>query len=118
MSTERVIVHKDIADAFIAVVREISSGLKAGDIPVDADTKLGPLFSERSAQHVVELLKQSQEGGAEILLGDLTRDKAVVQPHLVRGVKPGMALWEEESFGPGTVFFSRAHLAILTSIYQ
>lgn len=101
MSTERVIVHKDIADAFISAVREVVSGLKAGDTSSDTSAKLGPLSTEKQAQRLVGLVKQSQEGGAQVLLGDLTANKAVVQPHIVKGVKPGMALWEEESFGPG-----------------
>lgn len=107
MSTERIIVHKDIAEVVTSAVREVVSGLKAGDTSVDANAKLGPLFSERSAERLVGLIRQSQEDGAEVLLGDLTRDKAVVQPHLVGGLKPGMALWEEESFGPGATLFFR-----------
>lgn len=103
MSTERVIVHKDIAETFISSVREIVKDLRAGDTSVDTSAKLGPLFSDKSAERLVNVLKKSQEAGAEVLLGDLTRDKAVIQPHLVRGIKPGMPLWDEESFGPGAV---------------
>ncbi|KAF9442523.1 ALDH-like protein [Macrolepiota fuliginosa MF-IS2] len=104
MSTERVIVHKDVAESLSSSVRNIISGLKAGDTTVDASAKLGPLFSERSAERLVDILKKTKNAGAHVLLGDLSRDKAVIQPHLLTGVKPGMALWDKESFGPVIVF--------------
>ncbi len=115
MSTERVIVHKDIADTFIAAVREVVGSLKAGDTAVDTSCKLGPLSTEKQAQRFLGLVKQSQEAGAQILLGDLTANRAVVQPHIVRGVKPGMALWEEESFGPGTTIFFPASKCLFST---
>jgi len=67
-------------------------------------TKLGPLFTEGSAENVVAMIAEAQAAGAEVLLGDLARRGAVIQPHLVKGVKPGMRLWERESFGPVIAF--------------
>ncbi|KAF5351245.1 hypothetical protein D9756_008444 [Leucocoprinus leucothites] len=100
MSTERVIVHESVAETLISSIKDIVSTLKAGDTSTDASSQLGPLFSERSAERVVDVLKKSREAGAQVILGDLSRDKAVVQPHILTGIKPGMPLWEEESFGP------------------
>jgi len=101
MSTDRVIVHESIAEKMISSIKEIASALKAGDISIDPSCQLGPLISETSAQRVIDALKKSQEYGAQVILGNLTRDKAIVQPHILTGAKPGIALWEEESFGPG-----------------
>jgi len=101
MSTDRVIVHESIAEKMISSIKDIASTLKTGDIPTDPSCQLGPLISETSAQRVIDALKKSQEHGAQVILGNLTRDKAIVQPHILTGVKPGMPLWEEESFGPG-----------------
>lgn len=101
MSTERVIVHKDIADSLITAIREMASSIKAGGTPGDPNIQIGPLFSEKSAERFINILTEAKAAGAQALLGDLTRDKAVVQPHLFTGVKPGMKLWDEESFGPG-----------------
>jgi acyl-CoA reductase-like NAD-dependent aldehyde dehydrogenase len=103
MSTERVIVHKDVAESLIATIREIASGIKAGGVPGNSGAQIGPLFSEQSAERFISILNEAKAAGAQALLGDLTRDKAVVQPHLFTGVKPGMKLWDEESFGPGRV---------------
>lgn len=104
MSTERVIVQRGIAEAFTTQLISVVSKLKAGDVTTNSDTKLPPLFTEGSAQNVLNFMNEAREQGAEVLLGDLTRKGAVIQPHLVKGVKPGMALWDRESFGPGTIF--------------
>jgi acyl-CoA reductase-like NAD-dependent aldehyde dehydrogenase len=103
MSTERVIVHKDVAESLVATIREIASNIKAGAVPGSSGAQIGPLFSEQSAERLIGILNEAKAGGAQALLGDLTRDGAVVQPHLFTGVKPGMKLWDEESFGPGRV---------------
>ncbi|KAJ7150967.1 Aldehyde/histidinol dehydrogenase [Mycena crocata] len=105
MSTERVIVQRGAAEDLIAQVKTLSASLTAGDLKRDSNAaKLGPLFTEDSAENVITLLTEAQAAGAEILLGDLQREGAVVQPHLVTGVKPGMRLWERETFGPVIAF--------------
>ncbi|KAJ7253726.1 aldehyde dehydrogenase domain-containing protein [Mycena haematopus] len=98
MSTERVIVQRLAFPALIAQIKTLAASLTAGD---SGDAKLRPLFSEGSAANVLGMLSEAKDAGAEVLLGDLGRDGAVVRPHLVAGVGPGMRLWERESFGPG-----------------
>ncbi|KAA1472194.1 aldehyde dehydrogenase [Dentipellis sp. KUC8613] len=99
MSTERVIVQRPVAEKLISKLkaRIASLGWKAGD---PRTSFVPPLFSERSAENVRDLLQEAKAAGAEILLGDGERSGAVVQPHMVTGVRPGMRLWERESFGP------------------
>ncbi|CAA7268425.1 unnamed protein product [Cyclocybe aegerita] len=104
MSTERVIVQSGIADRIVSAIKELSSQLKAGDVLGDPAPRLGALFSESSADSVVQLLQDAKQHGAEIILGDTSKQGAVVQPHLVTNVKPGMRIWEKESFGPVIVF--------------
>ena len=50
----------------------------------------------------INLLKEAQSEGATVLLGDVTRQGTLVQPHIVKNVKKGMKIWEKETFGPGT----------------
>lgn len=69
--------------------------------PKTLPPRLGALFSEDSAENVVRLVREAKEAGATVLLGDVARAGSLVQPHIVLGVKPGMSLWEDESFGPG-----------------
>lgn len=101
MSTERVIVQKGAADTLVTQLSILFKQIKAGDPRADANAAIGALFTERSAENVIAMIKEAVDAGAELLVGDLTREGAVVQPHIVAGVKPGMRLWERESFGPG-----------------
>ena len=48
----------------------------------------------------IEAWREAEADGADILLGDGNRKGAVIQPHIITNVKPGMRLWERESFGP------------------
>lgn len=98
MSTERVIVLRPIADALIAEL------IKSFDKVTVGGTEAGysALFTERSAENVLGLISEAQDGGAKVLLGDLKRDGPCIRPHIITGVKPGMRLWDRESFGPGT----------------
>lgn len=104
MSTERVIVQREASQALILAVTEICRTLKAGDPTTDSSAKLSALFSSDSAENLLNVIRQAKALGAEILLGNLEREGAVVQPHLLTGVKPGMELWDRESFGPGKEF--------------
>jgi acyl-CoA reductase-like NAD-dependent aldehyde dehydrogenase len=103
MSTERVIVHESVAAELVSSIKEIVAKLKAGDTSLDASCQLGPLFTERSAERIIGVLQKSQQEGAQVVLGDLARDRSVIQPHILTGIKPGMSLWDEESFGPGAI---------------
>jgi acyl-CoA reductase-like NAD-dependent aldehyde dehydrogenase len=97
MSTERVIVIKDVAEQLISALKRLIPEVTAGD---PSGTKISSLFTETSAKNVVSLLEDAKNAGAEVLHGDLKRDGALVSPHIVVGVKRGMRLWEQESFGP------------------
>ncbi|EMD35465.1 hypothetical protein CERSUDRAFT_116214 [Gelatoporia subvermispora B] len=98
MSTERVIVSRKVAPALTKALTGLFKKIHAGG----ANDELGALFREDSAVKVVEMLKDAKDKGAKILVGDLTREGAVVQPHLVADVKTDMWIWNRETFGPVT----------------
>ncbi|KAF7291971.1 Aldedh domain-containing protein [Mycena indigotica] len=98
MSTERVIVQRAAAEPLLEQIRTLCDSL------VGNEAKIGPLFTEASAQNVLEMISEAREGGAEVYMGDVARDGAILRPHIIRGVKPGMRLWERESFGPVIAF--------------
>ncbi|KAJ7928158.1 Aldehyde/histidinol dehydrogenase, partial [Mycena leptocephala] len=86
MSTERVIVQRGAAEPLIAQIKSLCASLTASDFQGDSkNAKLGPLFTEGSAENVVAMISEAKAAGAE-------------------GVKPGMRLWERESFGPVIAF--------------
>jgi len=97
MSSERVIVQKGIKDALLAALKKHVQGVRAGS-PTEAG--ISSLFTEASAENFVKLVSEAKEKGAEVVVGDLKREGALVNPHIMLGVKRGMQLWEKESFGP------------------
>ncbi|PAV19094.1 aldehyde dehydrogenase [Pyrrhoderma noxium] len=104
MSTERVIVQRNASETLIPKLKSLFERIRAGDTRLNAQSnnkvRLSALFSEASAENVLSMLDEAQKDGAELLVGDMKRDGAVVQPHLLKGVRPGMRIWERESFGP------------------
>ena len=102
MATERVIIQKGATDALVGELKTLFQRVKAGDPLSDPSVAIGALFTESSAENVITMNKEAVEAGAQVLLGDLSREGSIVQPHIVAGVRPGMRLWDRESFGPGT----------------
>ncbi|KAL5476695.1 hypothetical protein ACEPAI_2881 [Sanghuangporus weigelae] len=100
MSTERVIVQRGAASALLPALQKYFASIRAGDINSDSSARISSLINEGAAESVLNLMKEAKEAGAEVLLGDLKRDGAVVQPHVLSGIKPGMRAFDRESFGP------------------
>jgi acyl-CoA reductase-like NAD-dependent aldehyde dehydrogenase len=105
MSTERVIVQRDIAPALLEAILELIGKIRAGDTH-SGNAQIGALFSEGAAEKVLSMIMDAENDGAKILHGDKAREGALIQPHVVINVKPGMRLWDRESFGPGESFLS------------
>ncbi|KAJ7636931.1 Aldehyde/histidinol dehydrogenase [Roridomyces roridus] len=101
MSTERVIVQRAVADTLVAQIKTLSEKLTVG---TEESVNLRPVFTESSAANILAAISEAQAAGAKVVSGDLTRHGALLRPHLVTGVKPGMRLWECESFGPVLAF--------------
>jgi len=102
MSTERVIVQSQVADKLMQAVTALVSTLEktSSSSTVPGSGKIGPLFSPAHAEGFVNLLESAKAEGAEVVIGDMKKNGSVVGPHILKGVKPGMRIWERESFGP------------------
>lgn len=101
-STERVIVQRGVAEALTSKMVALAQTVRAGNGYTDG-AKLSAVFSEPAAESIVNMIKEAHGEGAVVLLGDMARQGALVQPHIVKDVKPGMKLWERETFGPVVV---------------
>ena len=97
MSTERIIVERPAVEPLLAALKKHLTAITAGD---PTTSTISSLFTEKSAEGILALLRDAKDAGAEIVAGDLQREGALMQPHIVLGVKRGMRLWEQESFGP------------------
>ncbi|KAF8189363.1 Aldehyde/histidinol dehydrogenase [Pholiota molesta] len=104
MSTERVIVQSGIAEELISQIKGLCESIKVGDTTTERTAPVGALFTESLAENIVGMIREAQASGAEVILGDTNRKKSVLVPHLIRNVKPGMRLWDRETFGPVMVF--------------
>jgi acyl-CoA reductase-like NAD-dependent aldehyde dehydrogenase len=97
MSTERIIVHQAIADAFVAKLAARAAALPAGD--PRGHVVLGSLISLEAAKKMEELIADAQAKGARLVAGG-KRDRTVVEATLLDFVTPDMRVYSEESFGP------------------
>jgi acyl-CoA reductase-like NAD-dependent aldehyde dehydrogenase len=98
ISTQRVIVHEGVADAFLAHLETQIDALVEGD-PFDEATVVGPLVSETAACRVEDWVEEAVAGGARVLCGG-RRDGSAYAPTVVTGVTPDMRVWKDEVFGP------------------
>ncbi len=68
MSTERIIVDRSVADAFVDKLAERAGALTSGS-PFDEGTMVGPVVTEASSHHVSELIADARSKGATLATG-------------------------------------------------
>jgi len=105
MSTDRVIVVREVADKFTKAFTEAVKSLPSGD-PSDPATFVGPVVNKRAAQRVSALLKDAIDKGATVLTGtgDVEGDEqTLIRPVVLTDVTKEMEVYYGEIFGPATV---------------
>lgn len=97
-SAERILVHEDVHDEFVAKLKARTAQLRLGD-PTDEATDMGPLCNEGTLAKVVEQVEDARRRGAEVVqLGE--PDGVFYPPTILTGVTPEMAIARNETFGP------------------
>ncbi|GAA3673492.1 aldehyde dehydrogenase [Lentzea roselyniae] len=96
MSTDRILVHRAVAEEFTAKLAAKVASLPHGD-PADPGTVIGPVISPRAAERVAALVSEAVGAGARIRTGG---DGAAT---VLDGVTPDMRIFQEEIFGPAVV---------------
>lgn len=106
VAAKRFIVVEAVADEFLKKFTAKLTGLKVGD-PMDSTTQLGPLSSESAAVQLADQVKRSVDAGARIVLGGkrIDRPGAFMEATILTDIKPGMAAYHEELFGPVASFY-------------
>jgi aldehyde dehydrogenase (NAD+)/betaine-aldehyde dehydrogenase len=100
----RLLLHEDIADAFLDGFVELARSLRLGH-PLDPATEMGPLTSPGHRDRVLSYVKVAVDEGAEILTGGRAPDDPAlaagcyVEPTVVRAA-PSDRVNQEEVFGP------------------
>jgi benzaldehyde dehydrogenase (NAD) len=98
MSTERIVVDQKVGDGFVAKLRAKTETLKVGD-PAQGQFQLGSVVDLSTVERVNALLDDAVSKGARIVTGGKATS-TLMPATIVDGVKPGMRIYAEESFGP------------------
>jgi acyl-CoA reductase-like NAD-dependent aldehyde dehydrogenase len=100
-SVERVYVHAAVADAFVDELVSRAKALRVGPA-TEPTTDMGPMIDAGQRAVVDRHVREAVEAGAELRCGGTPLEGAgsYYPPTVLTGVRPGMAVVEEETFGP------------------
>jgi acyl-CoA reductase-like NAD-dependent aldehyde dehydrogenase len=100
ISIQRVLLHEEIADAFVERFVANAETLRVGD-PLDPETDVGPLISPGDRDRVKEWIDEAVAAGAELLTGgELVDEGRCLSPTLLGAPPRDAKVWREEVFGP------------------
>jgi succinate-semialdehyde dehydrogenase/glutarate-semialdehyde dehydrogenase len=101
IAAKRFIVEDAVYDAFASAFVKHTEALKAGD-PEDRATTLGPVAREDLRDGLDEQVQKTIAAGGKLLTGGKPLDRAgsYYAATIVGDVKPGMVMFDEETFGP------------------
>jgi aldehyde dehydrogenase (NAD+) len=100
----RVLVPKDMLDAFLPRLKRAVESMKVGD-PNDSDTVLGPIVSQKQYERVEGYIRAGTDEGATLITGGEGLPEGFTSGYFVRptvfaGVTNNMRIAREEIFGP------------------
>lgn len=97
--TNRVFVQEAIRPRFTEAFADIASGLVVGD-PLSEQTNIGPLVDAQGLAKVKAFVEDAVGKGAQVVVGGSGKGGLFFAPTVLSGVRPGMRVLEEETFGP------------------
>ncbi len=100
----RLYLHEDVYDEVVDRLLARLAALRIGD-PLDPDTFVGPVVTERAMERILGVIGQAQSDGATLLTGGVRMggelaDGWFVAPTVFGDVDQASALAREEVFGP------------------
>ncbi len=98
IAAKRFIVMEKVADDFVHKMREQIEEIVQGD-QLAENTQMGPMARRDLAERVEMQQRLSTRAGAVIITGGKSKG-CNYEPTLLSNVKPGMAAFDEEMFGP------------------
>jgi acyl-CoA reductase-like NAD-dependent aldehyde dehydrogenase len=100
ISIQRILVHEEIADAFIQRLVANAEALTVGD-PLDPATDVGPLITPKDRDRVKRWIDEAVSAGAHLLTGgELVDEGRCLAPTLLSSPPKEAKVWCEEIFGP------------------
>lgn len=98
ISVQRIYVHEKIFDRYISDFVDHTQMLVTGD-PMSADTDVGPVIDNSSADRISSWIEEAVNSGAKLLTGG-GRDGNIIYPAVLTDVKPDQRISCDEVFGP------------------
>ena len=102
-STERIFVHRSIADRFLQTLVSFTGTLKIGP-GMEPSTDVGPLARDHYRRKVEEHVEEAKKQGAVVLAGGKRpagfQKGYYYEPTVMTNVTPTMRVMSEETFGP------------------
>ncbi|WP_163537503.1 CoA-acylating methylmalonate-semialdehyde dehydrogenase [Gracilibacillus sp. YIM 98692] len=102
MACAVVTVEEDIADEFIAKLKESADNIKMGN-GLDEGVFLGPIIREEAKKRTLGYIEKGVEEGAKLIRdgrGEQSDDGYFVGPTIFEDVKTDMQIWKDEIFAP------------------
>lgn len=100
LAVKRAYVHENIYDEFCDALVEIANSAVIGD-GLQQGTTIGPIQNKAQFEKVKGYLEDARQAGTVIAGGDVPTGKGFfIKPTIVRDVKDGDKIVDEEQFGP------------------
>ncbi|MDO8778205.1 MAG: benzaldehyde dehydrogenase [Burkholderiaceae bacterium] len=98
MASNRILVHESMAAELTRRIIAKATHLPMGN-GASGQVALGPLIDARQRDRVHAIVQDSVKAGAKLQAGG-TFEGLFYKPTVLTGVKPGMRVFDEETFGP------------------
>ncbi len=99
----RLIVHEDVADAFLERMTEIAGSVKIGD-PMAEDTQMGPLCTVGQIENIEANVARAIAEGGTVLCGGKRAEGVgsdmFYEPTIIECPRPDLTIVDTELFGP------------------
>jgi succinate-semialdehyde dehydrogenase / glutarate-semialdehyde dehydrogenase len=97
-STERVFVHRSIADIFESKVIQYARNYKVG--PWDEESDIGPIINDKQRNNILAQIEDACQKGAKIIFGEKQTREGFILPTVLTNVSNDMKIFQDETFGP------------------
>lgn len=98
MQAGRHLVHRSVAARYAELLRARAERLHVGD-PHAGPAHLGPIINAKQLQRIDAIVQDAVRAGAKVLTG-ATHDGPFYRPTVLADVRPEMAAFTDEIFGP------------------
>jgi acyl-CoA reductase-like NAD-dependent aldehyde dehydrogenase len=99
VSTERILVHEGVADAFLEKLASEAKKLVMGN-GMEKETTMGPMVNPGQREHVIDQIREAVTAGARVMAGGVSHGDPFIQPTVLADVPEGVCVAKDETFGP------------------